>query len=70
MLGGMRKLDQAKCSHTETVAITSAGIERIVCEACGYVSFSFQTESTAEIEREMFARSVDFIQEPATAGTF
>jgi hypothetical protein len=70
MLGGMRRPDQAKCSHAETAAVRSTGIERIVCEACGHVSFSFQTESDAEIEREMFARPIDFSQEPATAGTF
>lgn len=68
MLGGMRKPDPAKCSHTETLAVMSAGIERIVCEACGHVSFSIQIESTAAIEREMFARSIDLAQEPATAG--
>jgi len=68
MLGGIRKTDPAKCSHTETIAVTSAGIERIVCESCGHVSFSIQIESNADIEREMFARSIDLLEEPVTAG--
>lgn len=29
------------CRHLETMVVRSAGVERLVCEACGHVSFSF-----------------------------
>lgn len=28
------------CDHTKTVTTVFAGIERVVCEECGHVSFS------------------------------
>lgn len=59
MLGGHRKPVQARCMHPQTMSITSAGIDRIVCEACGHVSFTDTTELTSEIGREMFARPVE-----------
>jgi hypothetical protein len=30
-----------RCRHQETIVVRSSGMERIVCESCGHVSFSF-----------------------------
>lgn len=31
----------ARCTHSKTIIVRSAGMERIVCQGCGHVSFSF-----------------------------
>ncbi len=62
ILGGKGITIRTNCTHSETVAIISAGIERIVCESCGNVSFMFLDDMAEEIDREVFARTVD--QEP------
>lgn len=68
MLGGNRRPDQSKCTHSELVVVSSTGVERIICETCGFVSFTFHNESATEIERERFARTVDRTDELATTG--
>lgn len=70
MLGGNKRPDQSKCAHRETVVVLSTGVQRTVCETCGFVSFSFLNESTTEVERERFARTVDHTAEMATTGTY
>lgn len=59
MLGTIRRTDQAKCLHAQTVTVSSAGMDRVVCEACGNVSFSYGTELTSHIDRGMFARDIE-----------
>ena len=66
ILGGRGRRGRANCKHSETIAITSAGIERIVCDACGNVSFMFLDGIMDEIDRDLFARTVD---QPKTAST-
>ena len=58
-LGGRGITNRTNCAHSKTVAIISAGIERIVCESCRNVSFLFLDDMTDEIDRDMFARTVD-----------
>ena len=36
------------CRHKDTISTTNAGLERVVCEKCGYVSVRF-IESTVRI---------------------
>lgn len=62
MLGGRGKRNPENCEHSETMAVISAGIERIVCESCGYVSFMFLDTKTDDIDRDAFARSVDELE--------
>lgn len=59
ILSGRGMHGRPKCAHSETVAIISAGIERILCESCGNVSFMFLDDRADEIDRDMFARTVD-----------
>ena len=51
MLGGRGRLSQGSCTHSKTNAITSAGIERIVCESCANVSFMFLDNMKDDIDR-------------------
>jgi len=59
ILGGKSMPGRASCEHSKTVAVISTGIERIVCESCGNVSFMFLDDMTDQIDRDMFARTVD-----------
>jgi hypothetical protein len=47
-----------KCSHRRTVVVRSSGIERIVCESCGHVSFSFDGAGPYPVD----ADGVDLIE--------
>ena len=38
------KLVGGRCRHPHTLAVTSVGIRRIVCETCGHISFEMQGE--------------------------
>lgn len=68
MLGAIRKTDQAKCLHQQTVVVSSAGMDREVCETCGRVSFSYGPELTSDIDRSMFARDSERGEAPETTG--
>ncbi|MEE8407512.1 MAG: hypothetical protein V3S32_10230 [Acidimicrobiia bacterium] len=59
LLGTRAIPNRTNCAHSKTVAIISAGIERIVCESCRNVSFMFLDDMTDEIDRDIFARTVD-----------
>jgi hypothetical protein len=32
---------QRNCRHLETIAIATAGLERVVCETCGYLTVRY-----------------------------
>lgn len=38
------------CKHQDTIVVRSVGMERIVCEDCGHISFSFDIDLTTEPE--------------------
>jgi hypothetical protein len=42
-----------------TVSISSIGVERKVCEACGHVGVQFMTDLSSEVDRTRFARPGD-----------
>jgi hypothetical protein len=68
ILGGRGKTSQTNCPHSTTIAVISAGVERIVCESCGNVSFVFRDDMTVEINRDMFARTIDQLHAEVTVG--
>ena len=41
----------AECQHKDTITTINAGLERIVCEKCGYVSVRY-IESTVRLKPE------------------
>lgn len=56
---GLANRKTKTCDHVSTIAITAAGIEREICEACGHVSFQFDEQQLENIDRNRFAREVD-----------
>ncbi len=40
MVRVFRKLFGSECSHESTIVISSVGVRRTVCEACGHISFT------------------------------
>lgn len=67
MLGTKSRVNQANCTHTTTITISAAGMERSICEACGHVSFDYQPKLSKSIDRDRFARTVDEFHLLATA---
>jgi hypothetical protein len=71
-LGGMsfvgkRGQQLARCPHTETLTATTAGVERIVCESCGHLSFNFPKVLSGPVHRRRFARPADDVGAPQPA---
>lgn len=66
MLGRLTKnRDRQECLHTTNVIVVSAGLERVICEGCGHLSFRYLAELSGKIDRSRFVRHVDQL---ATAG--
>ncbi|MGH8916516.1 MAG: hypothetical protein ACRDZM_18620 [Acidimicrobiia bacterium] len=64
MIARLSNLLTAKCAHRHTVVVRSSGMERIVCESCGHVSFSFDGPGPFPVD----ADRVDIIQSARLAG--
>ena len=63
-VGAKRVRQAAKvCPHTETLITATAGLERIVCEACGHLSFNFPEVLSGPVHRRWFARPADRVEE-------
>ncbi len=45
------------CQHTETVSTQTAGMVRVVCKSCRYVSFRFLSGLSGGVDRSRFART-------------
>lgn len=64
-LGGIRatfgKSNADPCSHTESISVYSAGVQRVICESCGHLSIRLVKGLTIPVERSMFARPADII---------
>ncbi len=53
----MRLVESFKgCAHGSTITVMSAGLERIVCEDCGHMSFRYASALSGDVDREQFAR--------------
>lgn len=66
LMGGMRMLGARnrnrgthECLHDEIVTVVSSGLERMICEGCGHLSFRYLAELTGKIDRARFGREVD-----------
>ena len=49
----------AECTHQTTVSVISEGLERVICEDCGNVSFRYEYAVSDDIARENFARRAE-----------
>ncbi|MFQ5522856.1 MAG: hypothetical protein ACE5F5_04685 [Acidimicrobiia bacterium] len=45
------------CPHDETISVRSAGMERVLCNSCGHVSFRYVGQLTRTPDREFTTRS-------------
>ncbi len=56
---GSRRDDwqQDYCQHTETVSTPTAGMVRVMCKSCRYVSFRFLSGLSGEVDRSKFGRT-------------
>lgn len=57
--GRQSRPSQDTCSHSQTISVSAAGVDRIVCEICSYVSVTFTSSLNREINRAQFARPAD-----------
>lgn len=48
-----------RCAHPSTMTVTSAGLDRVVCEGCGQVNVSYRSGLSGLIDRTKFARPAD-----------
>lgn len=54
-----RARETPECLHHELVTVVSIGMERVICESCGHVSFRYLGELSGNIDRSRFGRQVD-----------
>ena len=55
-----RSRQKSACIHENVVSVTSAGIERKLCEDCGNVSLRYEMAAIAgELDRGDFRRDAD-----------
>lgn len=57
-----RRPAAADCTHAKTITIRNSGIERTVCEECGYVSFRAQEGLSGNASRTQFERESERTQ--------
>ncbi|HIE21442.1 MAG TPA: hypothetical protein EYP73_02440 [Acidimicrobiia bacterium] len=46
-----------RCRHEMTIAVISAGVERVICHSCGHLSFRYVGHLTRQPEPALFAGS-------------
>lgn len=52
------------CTHPDALVVSTSGLDRILCETCGHVSFKYERAMSPHVSRAQFARPVDRIPEP------
>ncbi len=55
-MNGLRFPKVRPCRHTSTISVTTSGLERRVCEACGTVTVRYEFSISGDAKRENFAR--------------
>lgn len=58
-----RRISGKPCFHEHTLAVTSVGVRRSVCEECGHVSFEMEPTAqpdSRDIEKTKLARAAGF----------
>ena len=54
-----RNRETEECLHDEIVTVVCTGLQRVICEGCGHLSFRYLAELTGNIDRSRFGREVD-----------
>ena len=53
------RLFGVECRHEKVMVVRAAGLERMVCESCGHISFSFDHNELVSAELAADASSPD-----------
>jgi len=53
------RLFGAPCKHEKVMVVRAVGMERIVCESCGHISFSFDHDELVSAELASDASNAD-----------
>jgi len=53
------RLFGATCKHEKVMVVRAAGLERMVCESCGHISFSFDHDELVSADLMADASSAD-----------
>lgn len=48
-----------QCLHQEIVTVVTAGLERVICDNCGLLSFRYPAELSGGNDRSHYGRVVD-----------
>lgn len=49
----------SRCKHPNTIVVRSVGMERVVCESCGHLSFAFAPEVVDVIDHDLVTTGTD-----------
>jgi len=58
-IGFTDRTKPGSCTHSRILSVSSAGLDRGICEACGHVSVNFTANMVGEISRTAFSRDAD-----------
>lgn len=63
-LGGIelairQRVRPGECAHETVISVSTAGIQRCICETCGHISVSFEPVVSGPATRGHFARPAD-----------
>ena len=65
---GRRVSRRRGCKHRQMITVRTYGLERRICEDCGYLSFEFDEDLSGDAERGQFAREADRYHRESTVG--
>ncbi len=47
------------CRHAQTLSVISEGVERVICEECGYTVVRSESMISGDVSRSKFSRRAD-----------
>ena len=58
MRSKLNRLWATNCKHERTIVVRSTGMERIVCESCGHISFAFDGAGPYPLDPDQGSRDL------------
>lgn len=59
MMSRKGRVARGQCEHENTITVRNGGIERTVCESCGYFTFRGLEGLSGKADRRNFERDVE-----------
>lgn len=47
------------CAHPRTVSVIHDGLERVICEDCGWLTIRYESMISGDVRRSQFSRRAD-----------